>query len=683
MYSRVTDAPRLGRVGPGAVGAAWRSPWPCTRRIRRSTSGRAGSSRASIYSGLIGCAAARVLRARRPGAARAPRRGRSWALGLAAWMGGELYWTLVLNYRDVGPGALAGRRRSTCSSTRPATWRSCCCSGAACRLPLEPVAGRRDRRLGRGRAAPARSPSSRSSTPPSATPSTVAVNLAYPLGDLLLLSLVVGELRAVGLAARPRLGADRAGPGPDGGRRRHLPLPVGQGHLRRGHAARRPVARRRAARGRGRLAAARQARGSPRLEGWRVVAIPFAAGLAAVALLAYDHFDRLHDGALVLATDHGGAGDRAHGAHLPREPAHAPPQPGRRRNTDALTGLRNRRRADGRPRARAGAGRAATQPRVLVLFDLDGFKQYNDAFGHLAGDALLARLGARLERRGRRPGPRLPAGRRRVLRAVRRPARPGSSRWWPRCAAALTERGEGFSIGASHGAVMPPDEAEDADRGAPAGRPPHVRAEGRRARCPPGASRATCCSARSPSASPSSREHLARRGRAGARGGPRARHEPGGARRGGPRPRSCTTSARWRSRTRSSTSRARSTRTSGASCAATRSSASAILLAAPALRPVARLVRSSHERWDGGGYPDGLAGEEIPLGARIVAVCDAYDAMTTDRPYRRRDDRARRRSRSCGAAPGTQFDPRVVDAFVAAAPRPRESGRAPRAVRPA
>jgi hypothetical protein len=60
------------------------------------------------------------------------------------------------------------------------------------------------------------------------------------------------------------------------------------------------------------------------------------------------------------------------------------------------------------------------------------------------------------------------------------------------------------------------------------------------------------------------------------------------------------------------------------------------LLAVPALRPVAALVRASHERWDGGGYPDGLAGEAIPLGARIIAVCDAFDAMVTDRPYRER-----------------------------------------------
>ena len=58
-----------------------------------------------------------------------------------------------------------------------------------------------------------------------------------------------------------------------------------------------------------------------------------------------------------------------------------------------------------------------------------------------------------------------------------------------------------------------------------------------------------------------------------------------------------------------------------------------ILNAAPALRPVARIVRSTHERWDGPGYPDGLRGAEIPLAARIVAVCDAYDAMTTDRAY--------------------------------------------------
>jgi HD-GYP domain-containing protein (c-di-GMP phosphodiesterase class II) len=87
-----------------------------------------------------------------------------------------------------------------------------------------------------------------------------------------------------------------------------------------------------------------------------------------------------------------------------------------------------------------------------------------------------------------------------------------------------------------------------------------------------------------------------------------------------------------------------------------------ILLAAPALRPVARLVRSSHERWDGSGYPDGLSANEIPLGARVVAVCDAFDAMTTERPYRESidEDQAIVELRRCA---GTQFDPMVVEAF--------------------
>jgi two-component system, cell cycle response regulator len=87
-----------------------------------------------------------------------------------------------------------------------------------------------------------------------------------------------------------------------------------------------------------------------------------------------------------------------------------------------------------------------------------------------------------------------------------------------------------------------------------------------------------------------------------------------------------------------------------------------ILGAALALRPVARIVRASHEHFDGNGYPDGLQGHEIPLGARIVSVCDAYDAMTSDRPYQARmsHDDALAELRRCA---GTQFDPDVVDAF--------------------
>jgi putative nucleotidyltransferase with HDIG domain len=90
-----------------------------------------------------------------------------------------------------------------------------------------------------------------------------------------------------------------------------------------------------------------------------------------------------------------------------------------------------------------------------------------------------------------------------------------------------------------------------------------------------------------------------------------------------------------------------------------------IVAAAPALRPVATLVRSSHERWDGNGYPDRLAGEEIPLGARIVSVCDAFDAMIADRPYRDGIG-AILALGELGRCAGTQFDPTVVAAFTAA-----------------
>ena len=98
------------------------------------------------------------------------------------------------------------------------------------------------------------------------------------------------------------------------------------------------------------------------------------------------------------------------------------------------------------------------------------------------------------------------------------------------------------------------------------------------------------------------------------------------------------------------------------------------------LARVGLVVRASHERFDGGGYPDGLAGEDIPLAARIVSACDAYNAMTTDRSYRK--------ALTAGVAvaelranSGTQFDPQVVDALVArrrrltAPPRHRPRGR--------
>ena len=89
-----------------------------------------------------------------------------------------------------------------------------------------------------------------------------------------------------------------------------------------------------------------------------------------------------------------------------------------------------------------------------------------------------------------------------------------------------------------------------------------------------------------------------------------------------------------------------------------------ILTAAPSLAGCGKIVRSSHERWDGSGYPDGLVGEQIPLQARIIFACDAFEAMTSHRPYReaRPQEDALAELRRCA---GTQFDPQVVGALVA------------------
>jgi two-component system, cell cycle response regulator len=88
-----------------------------------------------------------------------------------------------------------------------------------------------------------------------------------------------------------------------------------------------------------------------------------------------------------------------------------------------------------------------------------------------------------------------------------------------------------------------------------------------------------------------------------------------------------------------------------------------LLAAVAGLEHLAGVVRATHEAWDGSGYPDGLSGDSIPLTARIVAAVDSFDAMTSDRAYRRalpRPEACRRMSRGAGS----QFDPRVVDALM-------------------
>jgi putative nucleotidyltransferase with HDIG domain len=88
-----------------------------------------------------------------------------------------------------------------------------------------------------------------------------------------------------------------------------------------------------------------------------------------------------------------------------------------------------------------------------------------------------------------------------------------------------------------------------------------------------------------------------------------------------------------------------------------------ILRPIPQLRDVAAIIRNHHERWDGAGYPDGLSGEHIPVGSRILALADTFDAMTSQRPYRRSRPAAEAREEIAGHL-GTQFDPTIGQTFL-------------------
>jgi diguanylate cyclase (GGDEF)-like protein len=343
-------------------------------------------------------------------------------------------------------------------------------------------------------------------------------------------------------------------------------------------------------------------------------------------------------------------------------------------NTDVLTGLYNRRRLVADLDSELGRGTGA-EPALLILCDLNGFKTYNDTFGHPAGDALLARLGGALAREIGKRGRAYRIGGDEFC-VLARADRNGAKDVIDIATAALSEHGDGFTISASQGSVLLPADASTAVEAMrlvdlrmyenknstrmSAGtqttnallRAIHERDQDWAQRL---ALTADLADAVCRQIGVSAPEQVRIRQAA-------QLHDVGKVgipdeilRKCGP-----LTADEWAFMQQAPAIGER------------------ITCSAPALTPVGPLVRSSRERYDGTGYPDGLAGDDIPFGARIIAVCAAMVAMTSDRPYADRMDTAGALEELSRVA-GTQFDPVVVTALrqavldpVTAAPRPAD-----------
>ncbi len=326
-------------------------------------------------------------------------------------------------------------------------------------------------------------------------------------------------------------------------------------------------------------------------------------------------------------------------------------------HSDALTGLGNRRalmRDLGTQIDRLGDG----EQLMLALFDLDGFKQYNDTFGHPAGDALLVRLGERLRVRVDGCGTAYRMGGDEFCVLARTDPTKGAELAEAACEA-LSERGEAFTIGCSFGATHLPSEASTAENAMRvADQRMYEHKTGRAS-----ASRQSTdvllkvLSERNPgldehimgvtdlAVSVAERlglpEHEIKRV-----GSAAELHDIGklaipDSILNKPGPLDDDEWAFMRTHT---------------------VIGERIVLAAPCLAPAAELVRWSHERHDGSGYPDQIEGDSIPIGASIICACDAFDAMVSERPYSqaRTLDAAIEELRRCS---GAQFRPDVVAAL--------------------
>jgi two-component system, cell cycle response regulator len=333
----------------------------------------------------------------------------------------------------------------------------------------------------------------------------------------------------------------------------------------------------------------------------------------------------------------------------------------RQARTDALTGLGNRLKL--LRDLELLRAEEQTAPHLLLLFDLDGFKTYNDSYGHPAGDALLRQLGTQLDAAvaDEANAYRIGGDEFCVLAPWADDREPGEL--IERARIALSTHGEGFKIGASCGYARIPAEGIESSEA--------LRVADRRLYAEKNSGRISAL-AQSKSvllravgewdadlsahgeavavlAAATARE-LELDDEAVERIATAAElHDIGKI----AIPRQLLQKAEpldadeWEFLRRHTLIGER------------------IVAGAPALTGVAKMIRSSHERWDGRGYPDALAGDAIPLGAQIVFVCDAFSAMTSERPY------APAKSEIDALAEvrrhaGSQFAPAVVDAFLRA-----------------
>jgi diguanylate cyclase (GGDEF)-like protein len=404
------------------------------------------------------------------------------------------------------------------------------------------------------------------------------------------------------------------------------------------------------------------------VEGRPLLAVPAACAVVATGILVYDHFVQFNVLAIVLAS----LTLTLVIARLVftfRENSRLFALTHQEATTDALTGLANRRQLLTDLERRLSSDSA--QPMLLMLFDLDGFKGYNDTFGHPAGDALLARLGAKLATVPGEGGSvyRLGGDEFCLIATVRDDE---AEPLIDRACEALSERGEGFEISSSFGAVVLPEEATETSHALQlADERLYAQKYSRR-----GESERTMAallaalSIREPELEAQRadvgtlavevgrmlglrRDELEELERAA------QLHDLGKLavpdeilHKDGP-----LDEREWAFVRQHTIVGER------------------ILRASPALRSVAGIVRSSHENWDGTGYPDGLVGEEAPLAARIIRACNAFVAMIAPRPYRTaltEEDALNELMRLAG----TEYDATVVRVLVARVRDEREAERA-------